>query len=131
MNIKTEDLIGISLDWAVATCEGATDFRYDTVATYWMTLNGKDIALQKGWAQSFTPSTDWRQGGPIIERHIFRLEDYGGDGWQAEGLGGIRYWGPTPLIAAMRVYVASRLGDEVDVPDSLVSKGSGTDQEAA
>jgi hypothetical protein len=28
-------------------------------------------------------------------------------------------YGPTPLIAAMRCYVASRLGDEVDVPEEL------------
>ena len=27
--------------------------------------------------------------------------------------------GPTPLIAAMRCYVASKLGDEVEVPDEL------------
>lgn len=28
-------------------------------------------------------------------------------------------YGPTPLIAAMRCYVASKLGDEVDVPDEM------------
>ena len=27
--------------------------------------------------------------------------------------------GPTPLIAAMRCYVASKLGDEVEVPVEL------------
>ena len=32
----------------------------------------------------------------------------------------IKYSGPTPLIAAMRCYVASKLGDEVDVPEELV-----------
>jgi hypothetical protein len=31
-------------------------------------------------------------------------------------------YGPTPLVAAMRCYVASQLGDEVDVPDELVDK---------
>ena len=30
------------------------------------------------------------------------------------------YYGPTPLIAAMRCYVSSKLGDEVDVPDELL-----------
>jgi hypothetical protein len=29
---------------------------------------------------------------------------------------------PTPLIAAMRCYVASKLGDEVDVPDELTEE---------
>ncbi|MNW06473.1 hypothetical protein D3C71_2028910 [compost metagenome] len=28
--------------------------------------------------------------------------------------------GPTPLIAAMRCYVASRVGDEVDLPEELL-----------
>jgi hypothetical protein len=28
--------------------------------------------------------------------------------------------GPTPLIAAMRCYVASKLGDEVEVPEELL-----------
>jgi hypothetical protein len=27
--------------------------------------------------------------------------------------------GPTPLIAAMRCYVASKLGDEIDIPEEL------------
>jgi hypothetical protein len=27
--------------------------------------------------------------------------------------------GPTPLIAAMRCYVASKLGDEVELPEEL------------
>jgi hypothetical protein len=30
-------------------------------------------------------------------------------------------YGPTPLIAAMRCYVASKLGDEVDVPEELMT----------
>ena len=29
-------------------------------------------------------------------------------------------YGPTPLIAAMRCYVASKLGDEVEVPVELL-----------
>ena len=31
-------------------------------------------------------------------------------------------FGPTPLIAAMRCFVASKLGDEVDVPDELIKQ---------
>jgi hypothetical protein len=30
--------------------------------------------------------------------------------------------GPTPLIAAMRCYVASKLGDEVEIPSELGSQ---------
>lgn len=119
--MKTSELIGAQLDWAVAKCEGATNFRYDTVATYWMTLNGKDIALSKGWAQSFTPATNWAQGGPIIEREKIELRvNVEGEGqlWMADT------WNhsieaPTPLVASMRCFVASRLGDEVEIPEEL------------
>jgi hypothetical protein len=68
-------------------------------------------------------SRDWAQGGPIIERE--RIEICGkadGVGWYA-GAGDAPFTeerefealGPTPLIAAMRAYVASKLGDEVDL----------------
>ena len=29
-------------------------------------------------------------------------------------------WAETPLVAAMRCYVASKLGDEVDIPEELL-----------
>lgn len=73
-------------------------------------------------------STDWSQGGPIIERERIRIVPFPPsrtkEGWWA----GFDYTtgasigcaGPTPLIAAMRCYVASKLGDEVDVPEELV-----------
>ena len=121
--MKTSELTGAALDWAAAKCEGATDFRFDTVATYWVTIDGKDCALRRGWAQSYLPSTDWAQGGPIIEREKIRLDTTwnGEDGnWSAriDSVGG--WWlGETPLIAAMRCYVASKLGDVVDVPKEL------------
>ena len=68
MKIKTRELIGLPLDYAVAIAKGGTGFWYDTVATYWVKINGHDRALSKGWAsKSFTPSTDWAHGGEIIE----------------------------------------------------------------
>ena len=124
--MNTNELTGVALDWAVAKCEGATDFWYDTIATYWIKLDGKDRALSKGWAQSFTPSSNWARGGPIIEReemtishspydHVF----YGRSRpWLAEKKGRMEY-GSTPLIAAMRCYVASKLGDNIDIPEEL------------
>lgn len=68
-----------------------------------------------------SPSTDWSQGGPIIEREKIKLEPIhklkGGEflEWNAKALP----WqyameGPTALIAAMRAFVASRFGLEVD-----------------
>lgn len=69
------------------------------------------------------PSTDWSQGGPIIEREGIATRRWLETGWEADK------WnfkfderhmnGPTPLIAVLRCYVASKLGDEVEVPEEL------------
>lgn len=99
--MKTSELTGAALDWAVAKCEGAI---------------GANDRLP--W---YAPSTDWVSGGPIIERE--KLDVFcSGNVWDAST--GDRHpnvimTGPTPLIAAMRCYVASKLGDDVDVPEEL------------
>jgi len=121
--MKTSELTGAALDWAVAKCEGGTGFWYDSIATYWITIDGKDRALSKGWAQSYQPSTDWKQGGPIIEREEISVNWANGQ-WEAhtvtddDNFDQIEY-GPTPLIAAMRCYVASKLGDDIEVPEVI------------
>jgi len=119
--MKTSELTGAALDWAVAKAEGATDFWFDTVATYWVKLDGKDRALRYGWAQSYLPSTEWAHGGPIIEREKITVcydtcqPRWVGCDWAAR----LTEFGPTPLIAAMRCYVASKLGDEIELPEEL------------
>ena len=70
----------------------------------------------------YAPSTDWAQGGPIIEREgidVMPMFHFKPTGWQAQ-VPGTCYSGPTPLIAAMRCFVASKLGDEVDVPAEVL-----------
>ncbi|MDD2744793.1 MAG: DUF2591 family protein [Rhodocyclaceae bacterium] len=122
MQVKTSELSGIQLDYAVAICLGGIDFHYDTVATYWITIDGKDRALSKSWAQAFAPSTDWSHGGPIIEREridVFSVRN--ATNWCAQSdMRVFNGYGHTPLIAAMRCYVASKLGDEVEIPDDLL-----------
>ena len=123
--MKTNELTDIALDWAVAKCKGATELWFDTVATHWIKLDGKDRALSKGWSQSFTPSTDWEQGGPIIEREGISLDQYHDfPNWAAScpPESGFNWFGPTPLIAAMRCYVASKLGDDVEIPTELLGE---------
>jgi hypothetical protein len=105
--MKTSELQGAALDWAVAKCEGNDGVWYET---------DKD-------PMPFTPSTNWPQGGPIIEQK--RIDSYYNGEWNAccrsDQNGHPDYWeGPTLLIAAMRCYVASRLGDDVTLPDGLV-----------
>jgi len=74
-------------------------------------------------AQSYLPSTDWSQGGPIIERVRIELryDDITREIWaQPWDQDEYQQSGPTYLIAAMRCYVASKLGDEVEVPEELL-----------
>ena len=84
------------------------------------------VALDRGETVLLRYSTDWAQAGPIIERE--RLSIIPRDGyWEAyyhDNLfkdDGSDYFqkGDTPLIAAMRCYVASKLGDEVELPEEL------------
>ena len=123
MKTKTSELTGTALDWAVATCENLTLYYngilWSVTKDGWW-LSGLRID-PNNWVPlaAFTPSTNWSQGGPIIERAITKIEDYG-DCWGAEGPDAPEMFGPTPLIAAMRCFVASRLGDEVEIPEELV-----------
>ncbi len=111
--MKTIELIGAALDWAVALIEfPELDYEDDDRLVY---VHGDDEF-------HFTPSTDWAQGGPIIEREWVDLHCVNDSLWEAEcpAPGGLAMQnGPTPLIAAMRCYVASKLGDTVDVPEEL------------
>jgi len=105
MKVKTNILDGAALDWVVAKCEGRPHSY--VVAD----VKGQDPFT----AVAFTPSTDWAQGGAIIEREGIALIP----GWTAERPG-FSADGDTSLIAAMRCYVASCLGDEVDIPENLL-----------
>jgi hypothetical protein len=40
--------------------------------------------------------------------------------WFCEIAEGGLWFGPTPLIAAMRCYVASKLGDDINIPEELL-----------
>lgn len=93
--MKTSELIGPALDWAVAKCEGD--------------LLPSGGAMIQTWPRY---STDWAQSGPIIEREGIAVYLYGDSQWHAH-VGGRESIGPNPLIAAMRCYVASRLGDDI------------------
>lgn len=112
--IKTSELTGQQLDWAVAKCEGHV-LECD---------EGADISglAMKQW--HYEPSTNWSQGGPIIEWEEISVQP-NGDHWIAFDCSWLIYsTGPTSLVAAMRCYVASKLGDEVDIPDQLTKRGT-------
>ena len=113
--MKTADLTGAALDWAAAKA-GDMPIKINPG-------HGFFVKHSDGW-EYFTPSTDWDQGGPIIERTKMDLECSAVDRWRAalEWLDEpqAEAFGPTPLIAAMRCFVASKLGDEVEIPKELM-----------
>jgi hypothetical protein len=121
--MKTSELTGAALDWAVAKCENVVNQHFITQ-----------------WEQGHRNySTDWSDGGPIIEREKINVNEKrlvgksesGHDvdvhkGWRAH-INRSAYWmsvksfeGPTPLIAAMRCYCCAQLGDEIEIPQELM-----------
>jgi hypothetical protein len=141
MQIQTSELQGAALDWAVAKCKGLEPHIEPD-------FDGTHILVGSQIPYDYFPSTNWSQGGPIIEREGITTAFCSGD------LGEPRtYWiatieqqswdygygpyheqdedkslciskpnvtkGTTPLIAAMRCYVASKLGDTVEIPEEL------------
>lgn len=115
--MKTSELTSSALDWTVAKAAGIpVKLEYNPAYCVY-TPPGKR-SLYK-----FQPSVNWKQGGPIIEREICNAYKDCTDEWYAISACGRGVFGkgPTPLIAAMRCFVASRLGDEVNVPEELLS----------
>ena len=117
--MKITELTGAALDWAVAKCEGIdvnVDNLYDPPTKAGSVLRlGQDDGDEE---YLYQPSINWTQGGPIIEREKITAE-WTGENWMAYIKHDDEFFGPTPLIAAMRCYIASKLGDEVEVPDGL------------
>jgi len=103
--MKTNELTGAALDWAVAKCENRD---FEAVESF------LDYYDEGGMHYAY----DWSQGGPIIEREKIDIvclpTRQGGFVWRT-----FYADGPTALVAAMRCYVASKLGDNVDIPKEL------------
>jgi hypothetical protein len=129
MKIKTSELIGTALDWVVAILEFPKG-NYGGEATHthysgnrgerWIRIPDKQNRTY-GLAQY---STNWAQGGPIIEREKVSTVAWYRYGhlieWSSKIEGSdIKQFGPTPLIAAMRCFIASKQGDEVEIPEEL------------
>lgn len=126
MKHKVSELKGALLDAAVAKAEGKhwvieshADARRSNKSC-WVIPAGGNAPV---WAEGpFCPSQDWQQGCPIIERHDYLLP-YRSPGhrlhfgaYSSQTPGGLEHSGPTPLVAAMRAYVATKLGSEFELP---------------
>lgn len=122
MKHEVSNLSGALLDAAVALAEGYRRDVHDPTA-WWRPADGHLVCISVPGAASgygFRPSSDWAEGGPILERERIELHYYndgdGSDPWEAHSREHDHHMpGPTPLIAAMRGFVSSRLGAEVDL----------------
>ena len=126
MRVKISEITGTALDWLVAKCEGMVAqgvYGEPELTQDGLHLHYCDVLL----SHPYSPSTDWAEGGPIVQREGIGIRQYGDfleSRWQADK------WafkfvdpmatGTTPLIAAMRCYVSSKLGDEVDIPEEML-----------
>lgn len=144
MKHKVAELEGALLDAAVAKAEGrlvtpADDHpsqpgyceksmrEWSDFVVRWYAESGEEGGWEAMRNQG-SPSTEWEIGGPIIEK--WRIDVSSPDEWtddlrwyagiyESKTLSGTRMMyeqrGDTPLIAAMRAYVASKFGDEVEL----------------
>lgn len=130
VKIKTSELSGKALDWAVGQCACENDVVLDvwprsglcvTELVPFSVLGEVDYTHK-----NYHPSTDWSQCGPLIDDYDIEFVNQGTGiiGAYAEfsfcpyedscGTGG------THLVAACRAIVAAELGDEVEIPEELV-----------
>jgi hypothetical protein len=130
---KTAELTGPALDHAVAIAIG-----WQLKRGVWFEVGpevaGMRVNTQMAKAKEWQPSTDWRDGGWLIER--FNLTIWRGILFSSEGDYSARIHakgpaaesvegkGPTYLVAAMRTIVARLLGAEVDLPDDFARKAA-------
>lgn len=129
MKVKVSTAEGPALDWMVAKCEGY----FSRTPLYWESADGAAHFIKMrnatGHGVHWTHSTtDWAEGGPILTNaHISRTIDHSGlwiaywtDGYDDSDAG--KKWmqcDRSELVAGLRCYVASKLGEEVEVPDEL------------
>jgi hypothetical protein len=115
MRISTQNLIGPTLDWAVAKCCNALPASYDD------------------WKQTWPHySASYAHAGPLMDQ--LDMDTHSPRPYWKNWLAYVPTWdgqngmnetcmmtGPTRLVAAMRCYVYALMGEWVDVPDELVA----------
>lgn len=117
--MRVADLVGAQLDYWVARALGFESVR--------ALETGSDLCIIEcdGYqTKEWKPSMDWEQAGPIIARERITIvassEEWtacytnGSVSLDLDATATLQQEGPTPLIAAMRAYVASRCGEEVE-----------------
>lgn len=120
--MRVENLEGMALDYWVARAD-EQEIKH-AGKSMWIVNNGFSAYIGGDHVPHYAPSTNWAQAGVIIEREKLELTPlydmrnrfvY----WtsQPSGAGHLSMEDESPLVAAMRGYVASKFG--FNVPDEL------------
>lgn len=117
IEVRVSNLIGAPLDWAVAVATDAAEIaigEHGVICIY-------DTPEGGCWTNLYQPSKDCRQCGLLVAHHrvsvIYSDETCDPCAWTDQTAA---WYGPTPLIAACRALVATKLGDTVQVPKELM-----------
>ena len=117
MKIKTAELDGAALNWAVAVCHYSTNDLQVMSGNIWYGRSTSGFIC-------YRPSDKWEHGGPIIDREEitidYRDNETRASIWDGEDFIDARAGKRQGLIAAMRCYVTAKLGDVVEIPDQLL-----------
>jgi opacity protein-like surface antigen len=116
---NTCDLEGAALDWAVAFAEGIK-----VVLAAPAYGNGWRVRYDLHYSQAkYSPSSDWSQGGPLIDKHRLGFGIYADHYFAVTGLNeqSGAGTGANHLTSACRAVVASAFGDAVSVPKELLA----------
>ena len=122
IEVKTSDLAGPALDWAIAQIEGVeVAIAAPQYGTGWR-------VYKPNFGGKYSPSTDWAIGGPLIEAKELTVEPSAWDWkatcvlWRAQQQdAGVYFEHTNLLVAAMRAVAHAKLGETVQVPKELLS----------
>lgn len=134
VEVKTAELEGAALDWAVAKADGLkADIHKAPVYRYEQNAKGEPVRIRDGSREflgvgpnMWSPSVNWSQGGPLIDEHKIEFRYVSDDIVRAVLATGAAFiptpygTGETHLIAACRAIVAAKLGDTVSIPTELL-----------
>jgi hypothetical protein len=122
--VRTAELIGAALDWAVGIAVGEHITR--------IVGDHPHVLINGQIAGRYLPSTDWSQGGALLDQHckgFGLIQDGKATTWRAFGYSRHAFdserlqrmaSGTSILVAACRAIVAANLGDAVQIPAELL-----------